>query len=101
MKRKQWLDMAILIFGGLSFVSLICYFLALHDIWHDYASPEVWSRAGQTLPAWYDPVNRCPGEWGILQIGFPLMLIFHILLFVRRMLKTDEGTSVQPSAPAA
>ena len=101
MKRIQWLDMAILIFGGLSFMSLIMYFLALHDIWHDYASPEVWARAGQTLPGWFDPGNRCPTEWGMLQIGFLLMLIFHILLFVRGMLKKDAAASVQTSAPAA
>ena len=85
MKRSRWLDRAIVIFGGLSFASLIMYYLALHDIWHDYASAEVWARAGTALPSWYDPVSRCLGEWSVLQVGFPLMMIFHILLFARRM----------------
>ncbi len=101
MKRMQWLDMAISMFGGLSFLSLIMYFLALHDIWHDYASPEVWARAGQTLPAWFDPVNGCPAEWGILQVGFLLMLAFHILLFARLMMKKAAAASVQPPARSA
>lgn len=81
--RKQLLDSVIFIVGILSFASLFFYYAALHDIWHDYASPEVWVRAGQTLPAWYSPVNRCPLEWGFLQVGFLLMLTFHILLFVK------------------
>ena len=92
MTRKQWMDLAAVIFGALSFLSLIFYYLALHDIWHDYASPEVWSRAGQNLPAWYDPVNRCPMEWGILQIGFLLMLGFHILLAARLIFTRQRTT---------
>jgi hypothetical protein len=84
------MDLAVVIFGSLSFISLIFYFLALHDIWHDYASPEVWARAGQNLPSWYDPVNRCPVEWGILQIGFLMMLSFHILLVTRHIVARSE-----------
>ncbi len=90
MTRKQWMDLAVAVFGALSFLSLICYFLALHDIWWDYASPAVWERAGQSLPAWYDPGNRCPGEWGVLQIGFLFMLGFHILVLARRILVHDR-----------
>jgi hypothetical protein len=80
---KRWIDSAIAILGALSFLSLVACFLALHDIWHDYASSEVWSRAGQSLPSWFDPVNRCSQEWGMLQVGFLLMLAFHIMLFLR------------------
>jgi hypothetical protein len=79
----SWLDKAVRIFGLLSFLSLIGFFLALHDIWHDYASPEVWARAGQTLPNWYSPVNRTPMEWGILQLGFFLILLFHALVLIK------------------
>jgi hypothetical protein len=85
MRWRQCLDAAVIVFGFLSFISLVGYFLALHDIWHDFASPEVWARAGQALPEWYSSVNRCPLEWGMLQAGFCLMLIFHILLFGRRL----------------
>ncbi len=86
MKRNQLFDGVILVFGFLSFMSLIGYFLALHDIWHNYASPEVWARARQPLPDRYSPVNRTPGEWEMVRYGFFLMLAFHILLFVRRLL---------------
>jgi hypothetical protein len=83
MKPKHWLDTAVGIFGPLSFLSLIGFFLAGHDIWHDYASPEVWARAGQALPTWYSPGNRTPLEWGMMQVGFLIVLAFHVLLFAR------------------
>jgi succinate dehydrogenase/fumarate reductase cytochrome b subunit len=92
---KRWLDSAVMIFGCLSFVGLVGYFLALHDIWHDYASPEVWSRAGQSLPAWYDPANQCPTEWRMLQIGFLLILAFHLLLFVRLLVRNHKSPSTR------
>jgi hypothetical protein len=81
--KRSWLDRAVPILGVLSFLSLIGFFLALHDIWHDYASPEVWARAGQTLPHWYSPVNRTPGEWGMLQLGFCSILLFHALVLIK------------------
>lgn len=91
---KKVLDGGIVLFGVLSFLSLILFFLALSDIGHDYASPEVWARAGQTLPSWYVPeVNRCPLEWRALQVGFLLMLTFHLLLFVRRLRGAGSNTS--------
>jgi hypothetical protein len=80
---RQFMNSTIFVLGSLSFVALCFYFLALHDIWHDYASPEVWSRAGQNLPSWYSPVNRCPLEWGFLGVGFWIMVAFHVLLVVR------------------
>ena len=83
MKRKKWLDSTVLVFGVLSFLSLIAFFLALTDIWHDYASPDVFARAGQALPDWYSQFNRCLLEWRVIQVGFVLMLVFHILLIVR------------------
>lgn len=83
MKQRKWLDSAIVVFGVLSFLSLIAFFLALTDIWHDYASPDVFAKAGQALPDWYSPFNRCPLEWRFLQVGFVLMLTFQILLFVK------------------
>lgn len=90
MKPRPWLDSAIVVFGILSFLSLVGIFLAGHDIWHDYASPEVWARAGQALPSWYSPGNRTPGEWGMMQVGYLLIVIFHVLLFVRYLLRAKE-----------
>ena len=80
---KKPLDSAVVLFGILSFLGLAAFYMALHDIGHDYASPEVWARAGQTLPIWYSPVNQCPLEWRVMQIAFLLMLVFHILLVVK------------------
>jgi len=85
MKARPWMDAAVVLFGVLSFMSLIGFYLALSDIGHDYASPEVWARAGEPLPDWYSPVNRCPLEWRVLQVAFLLVLAFHILLFARRL----------------
>ncbi len=88
MKPRKWLDTAIVLFGTLSALSLVGYFLALHDIWHDYASPEVWARAGQGLPSWYSPYNGTPGEWGVLQVGFIIIVAFHVMLFARWVSRT-------------
>jgi hypothetical protein len=49
----------------------------------------VWARAGQALPSWYSPYNRTPGEWGMMQVGYVLIVIFHVLLFVRYLLRTQ------------
>ena len=87
MKPTRWIDAAITVLGSLSFLSLVGIFLAGHDIWHDYASPEVWARAGQALPSWYSPGNRTPGEWGMMQVGFIVIVAFHVLLFVRYLLR--------------
>jgi hypothetical protein len=85
------LEGGIKIFGALSFLGIVGCFLALNDIWHDFASPDVWKRAGQALPDWYSPVNRCPLEWGFLQVGFLLIVIFHILLFARLISGKQEA----------
>jgi hypothetical protein len=67
-------------------------FLAGQDIWHDFASPEVWARAGHPLPEWYSPVNRCLLEWRVMQVGFILVLAFHLLLIIRWGIQQfDEG----------
>jgi len=89
MKRMRWIDTAVAVAGPLSFLSLIGFFLALHDIWWDYASPAVWARAGQPIPDWYSPYNRTPGEWGMMQVGFVVIAIFHVLLFARYVIRTQ------------
>ena len=96
--KSNWLDRALKVAGGLSFVSLVGYFLALHDIWHDYASPEVWARAGQALPNWYSTVNRTSLEWGMLQLGFCFMLLFHVLLFIK-LVRNSSRSPKRQNAP--
>jgi hypothetical protein len=83
MKPKRWIDTAVGVLGILSFLSLVGFFLALHDIWWDYASPAVWAHAGQSLPPWYSPVNGTPDEWRMMQVGFLVIAAFHLLLFAR------------------
>ncbi len=88
-KPRRWIDTAVSVLGSLSFLSLIGFFLALHDIWWDYASPAVWAHAGQPLPDWYSPVNRTPGEWGMMRVGFIVLVSFHLLLFARWVIRTQ------------
>jgi hypothetical protein len=77
--RKQIINSAVIVLGILSFASLGVYFLALHDIYHDYASPEMMSRMGvSAAPGW----GSCTPEWTALQVGFLLMIAFHVLFFV-------------------
>ena len=52
MESRRLLNAALALLGVLSFLSLIAFYLALSDIGHDYASPQVWARAGQALPDW-------------------------------------------------
>ena len=92
MKPRRWVDTAVAIFAPFSTLSLIGFFLAGHDIYHDYASPEVWARAGQPLPAWYSPVNRTPLEWGMMQVGFVVIVAFHVLLCARYLLRIQTPT---------
>jgi hypothetical protein len=92
MKPRRWVDVAVAVLAPFSVLSLIGFFLAGHDIYHDYASPEVWARAGQPLPAWYSPVNRTAGEWGMMQVGFVVIVAFHVLLFSRYLMRTLTAT---------
>jgi hypothetical protein len=88
MKPRRWVDAAVAILAPFSVLSLIGFFLAGHDIYHDYASPEVWARPGQPLPAWYADFNRTPLEWGMMQVGFVVIVAFHFVLFARYVVRT-------------
>jgi hypothetical protein len=67
------------VLGILSLVCLFGYYLALHDIYYDYASPSVLQEqakiAPESLPDW----TACPLEWRVVGIGFWLMLAFHVM----------------------
>ena len=52
-----------LIFGFISFIFVICDYLALHDIWHN-SDPDL------------------SGEWDVVSISFIPILIFHILFAI-------------------
>ncbi len=88
MKPRRWVDAAVPILAPFSALSLLGFSLAGHDIYHDYASPEVWARAGQPLPTWYADFNRTPLEWGMMQVGFVVIVAFHALLFAQFLMRT-------------
>ena len=82
MRQKQFLSFVTFGLGAVSLLCLAAYFLALHDISKDYASPETWHRQGLDLPAWLPEWAACPGEWQIVRFGFWPILGFHLLFFV-------------------
>jgi hypothetical protein len=92
MKPRRWVDATVAILAPFSVLSVIGVFLAGHDIYHDYASSEVWARAGQPLPAWYSPGNRTPLEWSMMQVGFVVIVAFHVLLFARYVMRIQTPT---------
>ncbi len=66
--------------GILSALCLIAYYLALHDIFHDYASARVIQEnvsGSPPLPAW----TACSLEWRIVGICFWPMVAFHAIFF--------------------
>ena len=77
--------------GVASLVCLVGYFLALHDISQDYASPKVLRDhagiAADILPRW----TTCDLEWAVIYLGFLPMLIFHVLFFVNRFWRTKRS----------
>ena len=68
-----------LFLGAISLFCLAAYFLALDDIFDDYASPallqQYLSGSQGTLPEW----TACPLEWRIVRLGFWPMLAFHLV----------------------
>lgn len=82
MRKMKLVTTATAVLGVLSLVCLVGYYLALHDIFHDYASPKVLQEqadlASRQLPEW----TACPLEWRIIGIGFWPMLVFHITFLV-------------------
>jgi hypothetical protein len=93
MHARRWIDTAVGVVAPFSALSLVGFFLAGHDIYQDYASPEVWARAGQPLPVWYSPLSRTPLEWGMMNTGFVVIVAFHVLLFVRYLMRTTTKTA--------
>jgi hypothetical protein len=93
MHLRRWFDTAVGVLAPFSALSLIGFVLALHDIWHDYASPEVFARAGQPIPPWYSDGNQTPLEWGMMQVGLIVVVAFHALLFGRYLVRTRTATT--------
>jgi hypothetical protein len=98
-KLKRLLNGAIFVLGLISPFTLFAVWAASHDIFADYASDRLFSKAGRAIPGWYDPlVNSCPGEWKALSVAFFLILAFHLLLFLRFLLSVSTGTKDKSAA---
>ncbi|MCC6485900.1 MAG: hypothetical protein IT364_00235 [Candidatus Hydrogenedentes bacterium] len=65
--------------GMISLLCLAAFFLALDDIYDDYASPALLEEyligPGTNLPEW----TACPLEWRIVRLGFWPMAAFHVV----------------------
>jgi hypothetical protein len=89
---------------GLGIVSLVCLvgcFMALQDIYHDYASPEVLRNhpgiAAESLPRW----TTCDLEWGVIRLGFLPMLLFHVAFLVSRLRRRGDTSDRAPRPATA
>jgi len=85
--------------GILSALCLIAFYLALHDIFHDYASATVIrenASAAVTLPEW----TACALEWKVVGICFWLMVVLHAIflagLITNRNRKEQKITEPAP-----
>lgn len=82
MNSKKAVGTAMTALGLISLLCLVAYFLALHDIYHDYASPSVLEAhttlSSDALPEW----TSCPLEWSVIRFAFWPMLLFHILSLI-------------------
>jgi len=85
--------------GVVSLLCLIGYFMALRDIFHDYASPQLIRQhvpaASTAIPDW----ASCGLEWKVLGACFWPMLVFH-LLFLAGLIITTRATKTPPNAPS-
>jgi len=74
-------------------------FMALTDILHDYASPQVVDRFGNTfsreLPDW----TNTSGEWSMVNLSFAFrfissFLLMFVLIFLLRRTKETEKVEI-------
>ena len=80
MRKKTFLTITV-VAGILSALCLGAYYLALHDIFHDYASAKVIQEnvsASKSLPDW----TACSLEWKVVGICFWPMVAFHAIFLV-------------------
>lgn len=86
--------------GVVSFLCLVGYYLALHDIFRDYVSREVLQNlriaSAEAIPQW----TACAGEWRLLGMAFWPMLLFHVIFFGAFLLHRQrrDGMSAEGSS---
>ena len=89
MRKRKSVTTATSILGVLSFLCLIGNYLALHDIFNDYASPKVLQEQANIVPVLPD-WTACLLEWRVVGIGFWLMLAFHIMFLATFFLQIKK-----------
>lgn len=78
-KRQKLTSKTTVVLGVLSLVCLVGYYLALHDISHDHASPKMLHEQAKLMSGQVPEWTACPLEWRIISIGFWPMLVFHMV----------------------
>jgi disulfide bond formation protein DsbB len=71
MKIRKLVFTATAVMGIVSFLIVIVFYGALHDIWHEIGRPDIWHGQG---PAAF--------EWRLIAIAYWPMLLFHVLFLV-------------------
>jgi hypothetical protein len=107
MREARAVRITALCLGIVSFVCLVGYYLARHDIFRDYVSREVLENVRITSAAALPQWTSCSGEWRLLGVGFWPMLLFHVLFFVtffrrtRRRMETPSDEVSRFAPPSA
>jgi hypothetical protein len=97
MKRHKLITTITVVLGVLLLVCLAGYYLALHDIFHDYVSPKVLQEQADLTSGQVPEWTACPLEWRIIAIGFWPMLIFHTIFLTSLAWHTKKLTDGMPN----
>jgi len=83
MERQKFLNLITLIMAIITIVLLVGSYLALHDIFRDYVSPNALQEQTRlelgSLPEW----TECRLEWRFVATGFWLVLLFQIIFLTQ------------------
>ena len=96
MRKGKLITTTTAVLGILSLLCLVGCYLALHDIFHDYASPKVLQEQAQLAPGTLPDWTACPLEWRVVGIGFWLMLAFHIAFLVSFVSRQNKPLNAIP-----
>lgn len=100
MRIQRVVETVTVVLAVVSLLSLAAYFLALHDIARDYASPTLLRAQGlvgwERLPEW----TACPLEWNVLTAGFLPMLLFHVVFLGSSVWRWRSGNRPHPEGSA-
>jgi len=91
-KKKKALNIITIIMAIITIVLLAGSYLALHDIFRDYVSPNVLQEQTRlelgSLPEW----TECRLEWRFVVTGFWLVLLFQIIFLIQFVWYAKKNT---------